>query len=101
MTPLPHPVDACSLLCHEEAKHLHVLTVEVWTGDLERMAAKRKRLHSIPVGCGTFSGDSSLHPGPHEASACKNASWPRLRMNVERKPLQWQIGDFPTHDNGT
>jgi hypothetical protein len=62
MTPLPHQVDACSLLCHEEAKHLHVLTVEVWTGDLERMAAKRKRLHSIPVGWGTFSGDSSLHP---------------------------------------
>ena len=47
--PLCHQVDACSLLCHEEAKHLHVLTVEVWTGDLERMAAKRKRLHSIPV----------------------------------------------------
>jgi hypothetical protein len=93
-------VDACSLLCHEEAKHLHVLTVEVWTGDLERMAAKRKRLHSIPVGCGKLSGDSSLHSGPQEASACKNASWPRLRPNAERQALQWQIGRCSTHDSG-
>ena len=94
MTPLPHQVDACSLLCHEEAKHLHVLTVEVWTGDLERMAAKRKRLHSIPV-----SREYRLpHCMPRQPVGMRG--WRSLRPNAERRALQWQIGRCRTHDSG-
>lgn len=66
-------MDACSLLCHEQAKHLHVLTVEVWTGDLEKMTSKRKRLHSIPVRRHQGFG-VSVHQSCQDSS-CALASW--------------------------
>jgi hypothetical protein len=65
-------VEACTLLCHEHAQHLHVLTVEVWTGDLEKMGPERKRRHSIPVpwpGHLHLSAGSSYFHTPFDAEA--------------------------------
>mmetsp|Transcript_17054 Transcript_17054/g.50910 ORF Transcript_17054/g.50910 Transcript_17054/m.50910 type:complete len:629 (+) Transcript_17054:196-2082(+) len=42
-------VAACTLLCHDFAEYVNVLTVEVWTGSLEKMQRDRQRVHSIAV----------------------------------------------------